>query len=299
MKIMAGIVTYNPDITKFKENLNAINAQVSTIFVFDNGSRNVTEIIDTIQKFGNNAEIIKNTTNSGIGHALNQIMEHAQAKGADWVLLLDQDSITPLDMIEKYSLLINFERVGVICPRIFDVNTGKINPSNKSIEEIGICITSGSLNKVSAWSEIGKFREDFFIDSVDNEYCIRLFLNNYKILRDNEVILEHELGKGKQHKIRNTTNHNEKRRYYISRNMIYVAYKYSGVIKNRYPKRKQREEVIHFLDDLTSIKITYRRQIQFAILVLLYEDNKLKKIHSIIKGTKDGRQMAKWELEKG
>lgn len=45
------------------------------------------------------------------------------------------------------------------------------------------------------WDKLGGFDEFFFIDFVDNEYCKRLVLNGYKILRCNNIIINQEFGK--------------------------------------------------------------------------------------------------------
>lgn len=38
--ICAGIVTYNPDIQLLKQNIQSIQPQVQSIFIYDNGSSN-------------------------------------------------------------------------------------------------------------------------------------------------------------------------------------------------------------------------------------------------------------------
>ena len=45
-KVYAGVVTYNPEIKRLKENISSIQNQVTTVVIFDNGSNNV----DNIQK---------------------------------------------------------------------------------------------------------------------------------------------------------------------------------------------------------------------------------------------------------
>ncbi|MCJ0892281.1 hypothetical protein [Rhodococcus sp. ARC_M5] len=44
MTIAAGIVTFNPDVTKLQENLDAIVDQVDIVRVVDNNSSNIDEI---------------------------------------------------------------------------------------------------------------------------------------------------------------------------------------------------------------------------------------------------------------
>lgn len=57
------------------------------------------------------------------------------------------------------------------------------------------CITSASCTNIEIWDKLGGFDEFLFIDFVDNEYCKRLVLNGYKILRCNNIIIDQEFGK--------------------------------------------------------------------------------------------------------
>ena len=44
MKIGAGIVTYQPDMDRLRENLNAVVGQVDFVVCVDNGSRNIAAL---------------------------------------------------------------------------------------------------------------------------------------------------------------------------------------------------------------------------------------------------------------
>jgi rhamnosyltransferase len=102
----AGIVLYNPNMNRLIENIISIKNQVDCIVCVDNNSNNYKEIKD---KFGNDINIIliSNFENKGIGYALNQIVRWGIKHDYQWVLTLDQDSICPPDIIEKYTEYIN------------------------------------------------------------------------------------------------------------------------------------------------------------------------------------------------
>ena len=72
--LYAGIVSYNPDIKRLKENIIAIQNQVPKVVIFDNGSVNVQLIQEVILKF-RNVELVKSKKNIGIAAALNRLME--------------------------------------------------------------------------------------------------------------------------------------------------------------------------------------------------------------------------------
>lgn len=297
---MAGIVTYNPDIERLKDNLRNVSRQFNKIVLFDNCSENMKQIERLLQEYSDRCVLINSNKNMGIGYALNRIMEYAEKQNVNWVLLLDQDSVIPANMLEQYLKMQKLESAAVVCPQICDKNSKQFVENRiegADIDEIGICITSGSYNKVEVWRKLGKFREDFFIDSVDNEYCIRLYFAGFKIYRNNNVVLDHELGKTRQHFIKNTTNHNPMRRYYIARNATYVANIYEKKLNKTEESARKRREISKFLDELVSKRVNFRRQIQFILLVLLYEEKKFCKIQNILRGMGDGKKMAVHDLK--
>lgn len=69
MKVLAGIVTYNPDIKRLEENVKSVSEQVATIIIFDNGSKNKREIKSIEEKY-QQIRIIFSSQNKGIAFAL-------------------------------------------------------------------------------------------------------------------------------------------------------------------------------------------------------------------------------------
>ena len=49
-KILGGVVTYNPEIPRFKENLKTLVNQVDKLYVFDNGSKNIEDIESVLKR---------------------------------------------------------------------------------------------------------------------------------------------------------------------------------------------------------------------------------------------------------
>ena len=74
MKYIAGIVLYNPDLGRLKENIESICKQVDKVILIDNGSDNIREIEDLIKEYLN-CILLKNGENMGIAYALNQILK--------------------------------------------------------------------------------------------------------------------------------------------------------------------------------------------------------------------------------
>ena len=51
--VLAGIVTYNPDIKRLNENIIALLKQVKHVYIVDNGSHNILEIENLITSYKN------------------------------------------------------------------------------------------------------------------------------------------------------------------------------------------------------------------------------------------------------
>lgn len=230
-EIGAIIVTYNPDILTLEKNINSLKLQVNKIVIIDNSSKNY-KLIQKLITGEKKIYIISNSRNKGIAAALNQGMEYLKILGYNWVITLDQDSFLEKDVVKNMKLYCN-NKVGIICPRIEYIGqyTQKVKP--QKVEEINACMTSASLTNVLAWEKVGRFDEDFFIDYVDNDFCMKLKLEEYSILRVNTCILKHNLGEGKNFKIFNKKiyyfKHSPIRCYYLIRNIIIFnkRYKYN------------------------------------------------------------------------
>ena len=175
MDISAGIVLFNPDINRLKENISAVIVQCSHVYLVDNGSKNIDTVFELLKRFNQSRiTVISNTENLGIAKALNQLTVAAQEDGFRWILTLDQDSVSPPNIVEEFVKYANNQNVGMLCPVIYDRNKGVVVEAKDGYKEIDECITSGSLLNISAWENIGGFDETMFIDGVDFDICYRL-----------------------------------------------------------------------------------------------------------------------------
>ncbi len=264
-KIYAGIVLYNPDINRLKLNIEAIYEQVDKIILVDNGSSNVVDAETLISEY-NNCCLISNDDNEGIAKALNQIFECAIDEQADWVLTLDQDSICPSNMIDSYKQHIA-EHVGIICPKLNILGWNlEETAEDPDVEEVSDCITSGALTSVKAWTEVGGFNEDYFIDLVDSEFSKKLTNNHLAILRDNRVIMQHEVGESVEKKIGShvlrCTKHSPIRCYYMVRNHFMYIKTYKEQLNMSFEKKMLLHKIITSYivaeDKKQTIKMMYR-----------------------------------------
>lgn len=263
MMIVAGIVLYNPDICRLKENISAIRPQVDKVVLIENGSSDLAYW----DSFSQDLELIVNNENMGIAYALNQVLQYAHDQGAEWALTLDQDSVVPYNLIVTYSQLSSLSKVGMISCKIVDRNfgeTSELKSKTSGYEEVPMCITSASMLKVSAWKEVGGFANEFFIDSVDFDMCLLLREHGYKVLRTYDTVLLHEVGHSQIRKLFGKEylvyHHSPIRYYYMIRNGIYLGQRH------------------HFLFH------AILRACRQLMMVLLYEDKKSVKLNLMLKG---------------
>ena len=281
LSIGAGIVTFNPDINKLKSTLMLLGPQVDCVYIADNASENYSDIADMIAALsseGSSVKLMPGETNTGVAGGLNRIMKAALEDGKEWVLTLDQDSQPEKDLVKGLCRATKFERIGIICPRIKDINSGRIlvnfgedtSKNDKKYQTLHSCITAGSMINLEAWKAVGGYDEYLFMDYVDFDYSIRLRKSGYRILQCNQIIMEHEVGNTEVHRFLfkkvGVMNHSAMRKYYITRNRIYCSYKYY----RRFGFR-----------NIVGI-------VKTIVLILCYEEDKKHKLSSVIRGVKDG-----------
>ena len=270
MKILAGIVTFNPDIKRLSENIAAVSAQVDQVIIVDNHSTNLEEF-----KRFDNVEIISLDENKGIAFALNEIGSYAIKNNYDWFLTLDQDSVVCDGMIAEYRRYFDLPQVGILSCDFQDVNDA-VNNERYEIpyQEIQLCITSGALMNTYCFEHSSKFDEKMFIDLVDYEINLQYQKLLYKMYKISFVGFKHEIGERGHRKIFGRdiyfNNHSAIRRYYFSRNSIYLIRKYGW-------------------NNIT--KGLFIANNGHAIKVILFEKQKWKKTFLYIKGLLDGRRM--------
>lgn len=272
-KIAAGIVLFNPNIDRLISNIQAILPQVDAVYLIDNNSSNILTI-DEIIHLDEKIILYKNTQNYGIAKALNQMCSSASSDGFEWILTLDQDSICPHDIISKFLPFTEDSKNVIICPQ-FSIQGQNIQLRNRKFqksESVELCITSASLTRLRTWKDLNGFNEWLFIDCVDYDYCIRARKLGGKINRVNDVIIDHQVGNPQTKyflfgiKVK-LYNHSPFRNYYIVRNNIYLLKLY--------------------WKDLHGF-IWLLKLVHFELKKVIFEKDRVKILHSIIKGINDG-----------
>ena len=272
------IVTYFPD-AQFPERLDKVLSQFPLAIIVDNASSDqAAEMLRNVAAMSN-VLLLTNNSNLGIGSALNQGMELALQQGFEWVLTLDQDTLAYPDMRETLSngYINNSSGDIIIGGNYWNANRHRnfitcSDEENKYIERKTL-ITSGTLLSVDLVKRIGGFREDYFIDSVDHEFCLRARANGCKILMCCKPVMRHSIGiaKVRNYRLSNLSsfNHSPVRKYFIARNAVATAKHY------------------FFQEPMWAVRQVFRLAFDL-ISIVVFERNKGKKTHAFFVGLMHG-----------
>jgi GT2 family glycosyltransferase len=132
---------------------------------------------------------IHDSDNSGVSRAYNQAVQHAYENGFDWMLLSDQDTSYPDDILKKYANVIqNHPDIKLITPKVWTHNGFLLSPyryihkrgkylqsieSGKLLMDGLSVINSGMMIKVDAFIHAGGYDEKLPLDLSDHQFIER------------------------------------------------------------------------------------------------------------------------------
>jgi len=231
----AVVVTYFPG-EGFIDLLRQLERQIDRMVVVDNtpATSGLMDLRLVIQSFPS-VTLIENRSNKGIATALNQGLELAENEGYDWLLTLDQDTQCSPDMV---TTLLELSQQCQLKPMVigsnyFDPQSGRtkvpvVGDGNSYLEQWTV-ITSGSLIDVQMALSIGGFREDYFIDQVDHEFCLRARAHGHTVAMCRKPVMTHSVGRPGGVRLPFLgilPNHPPVRKYYIARNTVVTVATY-------------------------------------------------------------------------
>jgi rhamnosyltransferase len=271
-KIAAVVILYNPDKEVYNNIMTYLD-QTDKLFIVDNSEKVNYSLTEKI-KLLKNTEYICNNSNIGIAAALNLGAGKALNEGYDFLLTMDQDSKASSGMVEKLLKIINTsDKIGIVAAEHVNPDIQE-EPKTKIIKEIVYTMTSGNLVNLSAYKEVGGYLEKLFIDHVDHEFCLRLNRYGFKIIKAFCAVVYHKVGTASKKKFFNhylyPTNHSPVRIYYRTRNRFFV----DNLYKNIFPEYVKED------------RWNMRREI---LEIILYDDERMKKIKMMFKGYSDFR----------
>ncbi len=266
-KIAGGVTVFYPPI-ELLSNIQTYLNDVEVLYVIDNSPGVSDALIKEVQRIPSVRYITKGI-NIGSAAALNLIAKKAIDEGYELLLTMDQDSAASPGMV---GLMLDYAvrnpEVGVVSPFQSESHFPQTIPSVES-ERIVTAMTSGTLLCLEAFQKIGGYRDDWFIDYVDCEYCLRLQLNGYSIVRLNKAVLKHAVGTTTERRFLGKkvypSNHRSERLFYRTRNRFYLRQLYG----KQFPEYFKNDRKAFFKE---------------LIKILFYENKKTIKIVTIIRG---------------
>ncbi|MBS0857097.1 MULTISPECIES: hypothetical protein [unclassified Tatumella] len=264
MNFNAVVVLYNPDAAVI-DNIKTYIDSVDFLFIYDNSEDpSFRQLVDVSLPVGKVKYIFLNG-NKGIAFPINCAIQDCLNNKVECLLTMDQDS-SFVDVESMKSYIINdpeFYSVGIYSP--FH-NTGTRDIPSQDVSLVKSVMTSGNFINVKLINSIGNLREDFFIDCIDHELCAQVINHGLLIKQVNFCVLHHGLGSSiKKFLGYEITNHSPLRRYYITRNSLYL--------------------IEAFMFKKTRFSLGYLKSFVMNTLVsLAFEPDKTKKIKYITKG---------------
>ncbi|MBR2864234.1 glycosyltransferase [Candidatus Saccharibacteria bacterium] len=268
---LAGLVTLYHPTDKDIQNISSYLDDVDRLYVVDNTENKKTE-----PRLPDSDKIVylSRPSNIGVAKALNLGAEKALKDGFSWLLTNDQDTTFPKGVLNKLKKRIDKEdtkKIAIVTPWH---KTKLRDPRPEKDDDPHDVMTSGNLVNLKIWKKVGGFKEWFFIDGIDIEYCMNIHKNGYRILRVNSLAIDHNLGdlfyKTFRHKLYLCTNHPPIRRYYIMRNYYYISKLYGDY----------EPEAAYCMNLVAAQKHNMKG-------VLLFENKKISKILMYLRGRRD------------
>ena len=272
MKLAGTVIFYKPDISNI-DNIATYIDEIDLLFVIDNTEKADNKFASKLKKFGNKIEYHSFGENLGIAKALNTAAKLAVEKGFSHLLTMDQDSRFDkknISVLKRTAIKNINKKFAVIAPVFTLKNESSDSRINHSdiLDEVKSVITSGCILNLEAFNSAGGFCDKLFIDQVDHEFCLRARKKGYKtyILRD--CFLNHNLGESVNVKFlffkTRVTNHNYIRRYYMTRNGLYLA--------------------AHYWNEIPE---TIRKMTADIFKMIIFEKDRIKKLRSVVLGIFD------------
>jgi len=187
----AAVVLYKPDAKALDQLLSPLDQNGRRLFIFVNGALEAE--IEARLKALTNGRLIRSAQNVGHGQGLNASVEAAREEGFENIVLLDQDSTPEPDIIERLSdrfaeLKRSYPQIAVLGPLLVAPSgenflpqkylwrTSTLNEPDRAVDFVP---TSGSLVSIQAWMDVGPFRSNYFIGSIDVEWSLRAWSRGF------------------------------------------------------------------------------------------------------------------------
>ena len=267
-KILAVIVTYNPEIGHLKSFLEELSKQIDLVLIYDNNSLNSKDIASI--QFPQNVVIHSSPINKGLPAQYNAAIQYGLENGFDNLLILDQDSTFDKHFLDEYRKHLDadfFCLVPFLVHNNNDYEEKYPTKTKNTCDYVKRSINSGTLIYLHKLPNDIRFDEDLFIDCVDFDFFERANKFRLKTRRINSAKLHISLGN-------------------ISRIGPFFLYNYSP-----FRLEKQTRDRVIFLrkHPISAFSLwLFLFTIFCDAKAVLFEKERLRKIKAIAKGSKEG-----------
>lgn len=206
MNVFSLIVCYHPDIANLLMLCQTLIKNNCHVIIIDNTEKSYISSNLGFQE----CSIISLEKNLGIACAQNKGINHAINLGAEIIVFFDQDSKIENSYLPALLIHLKVGEPKIVGPVFFDSIKGIELPSfrlNKlglpvkvykqdrfTPYDVDFIISSGSASTMTTFIKAGMMDEDFFIDYVDIEWCIRCRKKNIPIQIIPDAIMMHSIG---------------------------------------------------------------------------------------------------------
>ena len=234
MKIYSIIVCYNPDVSNLFQTYKTLTKCNSHVLVIDNTENSYI----TFYKDYPDCTFFPLGKNTGVAYAQNVGIKYAIELGAEVIIMFDQDSKINNNFLSNLLSPLKIDKPSVISPVHFDIDNNYEYPSMKFNKygllskvykkdksepyNVDAVIASGTAVTAVTFSIVGLMDEDFYIDYVDTDWCLRSSFMNIPIQVTPDAIMRHSIGtKSVNFRIMRGYIHNPLRSYYKIRNCFF------------------------------------------------------------------------------
>jgi rhamnosyltransferase len=201
--VLTAIVTaYHPD-ARLEEIVSAALDCCAAVVVVDN-TPGASEPPAAALPVDARIRFVRTGSNLGLAGALNVAVASLSPE-CDGVLFLDQDTVLEPHLVPRLLADLDDPTIGVVGPTPVEAGTGRryerFGSGAVGLVDVDSLITSGMLARREVLDGAGPFRDEFFVDWVDNDYCLRLRARGVRIVRDGSVLLPHAIGQTRTHRL--------------------------------------------------------------------------------------------------
>lgn len=182
--ILAVVVLYESDLFQCSTYKSLLEYCGLTVFVYDN-----SRISRISQELPDHYIYVHNPNNAGVSAAYNRASQYALVNGFEWILILDQDTIFPHDIISEYRKAIcSNPEIQLFAPLIKIDDEYYLSPSIKKhrvshltkqavlgkleLSKFAV-INSGMLIQIKAFFACGGYNEKVWLDFSDHQFTER------------------------------------------------------------------------------------------------------------------------------